>query len=106
VCFPQAEHETPLYGLYSRFAGVLVSETEDCLGKAGLRSAKGREEMMSAIRRSCAAILLIAAAGSLTGCGLVAAPCRLGSTALKILPVVGHMAAKPTDTCANVIDPD
>lgn len=42
---------------------------------------------------------------SLAGCGLVAAPCRIGSAALKIVPVVGHAAAAPTDACAGVIDP-
>ena len=41
----------------------------------------------------------------LTGCGLVAAPCRIGSAALKIVPVVGQVAAAPTDGCADVIDP-
>jgi hypothetical protein len=42
---------------------------------------------------------------ALSGCGLVAAPCRVGSAALKIVPVVGHVAAAPTDACAGVIDP-
>ena len=41
----------------------------------------------------------------LSGCGLAAAPCRVGSAALKVVPVVGHAAAAPTDTCAQVIDP-
>ena len=41
----------------------------------------------------------------LVGCGLVAAPCRVGSAALKIVPVVGQVAAAPTDGCADVIDP-
>ncbi|OAJ51890.1 hypothetical protein A6V36_15115 [Paraburkholderia ginsengiterrae] len=41
----------------------------------------------------------------LTGCGLAAAPCRIASAGLKILPVVGHVAAAPTDACADVIDP-
>jgi hypothetical protein len=41
----------------------------------------------------------------LAGCGLAAAPCRVGSAALKIVPVVGHVAAAPTDGCAAVIDP-
>lgn len=41
----------------------------------------------------------------LTGCGLAAAPCRVGSAALKIVPVVGHAAATPTDACAGAIDP-
>lgn len=42
---------------------------------------------------------------SLTGCGLAAAPCRIASAALKIVPVVGHVAAAPTDACAGAIDP-
>jgi hypothetical protein len=42
---------------------------------------------------------------SLAGCGLVAAPCRIGSAALDIIPVVGHAAATPTDECASAIDP-
>ena len=40
----------------------------------------------------------------LSGCGLVAAPCRITSAALKIVPVVGHAAAAPTDACADIID--
>ena len=40
----------------------------------------------------------------LSGCGLVAAPCRVTSAALKIVPVVGHVAAAPTDACADIID--
>lgn len=42
---------------------------------------------------------------ALSGCGLFAAPCRVGSAALKIVPVVGHVAAAPTDACAGAIDP-
>ena len=40
----------------------------------------------------------------LAGCGLFAAPCRIGSAGLKIVPLVGQVAAAPTDACANVID--
>ena len=40
-----------------------------------------------------------------SGCGLAAAPCRVGSAALKIVPLVGHAAAAPTDACGEVIDP-
>jgi hypothetical protein len=43
---------------------------------------------------------------ALSGCGAVAAPCRIGSAGLKIVPLVGHVAAAPTDACADVIDPD
>ncbi len=41
---------------------------------------------------------------SLSGCGVVAAPCRVGSAVLKMVPIVGHVAALPTDACAAVID--
>ena len=50
-------------------------------------------------------LLLVVLPLVLSGCGLAAAPCRVGSTALKIVPVVGHVAAAPTDGCAEVIDP-
>jgi hypothetical protein len=52
--------------------------------------------------RSLAVVLCIFA---LSGCGLAAAPCRVASAGLKIIPVVGHAAAAPTDACADVIDP-
>ena len=48
---------------------------------------------------------MILAALPLAGCGLVAAPCRVGSAAIKIVPLVGQVAAAPTDACADVIDP-
>jgi hypothetical protein len=41
----------------------------------------------------------------LSGCGVMAAPCRVTSAGLKMIPVVGHVAALPTDACAAVIDP-
>lgn len=50
------------------------------------------------------ATLLLLLCFALSSCGLVAAPCRLGSAVLKIVPVVGHVAAAPTDACADVID--
>jgi ABC-type Na+ efflux pump permease subunit len=50
-------------------------------------------------------IALIFAATALAGCGVVAAPCRIASAGLKMVPVVGHVAAAPTDVCADVIDP-
>jgi hypothetical protein len=43
--------------------------------------------------------------GALTGCGLVAAPCRVTSAGFKIVPVVGPVAAATPDACANAIDP-
>ena len=39
------------------------------------------------------------------GCGVVAAPCRVTSAVLDMVPLVGHAAATPTDACADVIDP-
>lgn len=42
---------------------------------------------------------------SVAGCGVMAAPCRVTSAALKMVPLVGHVAALPTDACAAVIDP-
>jgi len=48
--------------------------------------------------------LLLAALLALSGCGLLVAPCRVGSAVLKIVPVVGHVAAAPTDACGDVID--
>jgi len=41
----------------------------------------------------------------LSGCGVLAAPCRVGSAVIKMVPIVGHAAALPTDACAAVIDP-
>jgi hypothetical protein len=51
--------------------------------------------------RTVALLCLLA----LSSCGLVALPCRVGSAALKIVPVAGHVAAAPTDACAATIDP-
>jgi hypothetical protein len=41
----------------------------------------------------------------LSGCGLAAAPCRVASAVIKVVPVVGHAAATPTDACAAAIGP-
>jgi len=49
--------------------------------------------------------LVLLALLTLSACGLAAAPCRVGSAALKVVPLVGHAAATPTDGCAEVIDP-
>ena len=49
-------------------------------------------------------IILLLGLSMLSDCGLAAAPCRVTSAALKIVPVVGHVAAAPTDACADVID--
>jgi hypothetical protein len=49
--------------------------------------------------------VVLALCAGMTGCGLAAAPCRVASAGLKIVPLVGHVAAAPTDACAAVIDP-
>jgi hypothetical protein len=58
-----------------------------------------------AILSSARAIVLLLAILALAGCGAAAAPCRVGSAALKILPAIGHTLATPTDACAEAIDP-
>ena len=50
-------------------------------------------------------LLTALALPALAGCGLAAAPCRVTSAALDIVPVVGHAAATPTNACAQAIDP-
>ncbi|MGH7067594.1 MAG: DUF6726 family protein [Acetobacteraceae bacterium] len=55
--------------------------------------------------RMCLGAAALAALVALSGCGLVAAPCRVTSAGLKIVPVAGQVAAAPTDACANAIDP-
>lgn len=52
--------------------------------------------------RLCAVLLIPVTLG---GCGVLAAPCRVGSAVIKMVPIVGHAAAIPTDACAAVIDP-
>ena len=53
----------------------------------------------------CAMVTLCVTLVGLSGCGVAAAPCRVASAGLKIVPLVGHLAAAPTDACAAVIDP-
>jgi len=50
-------------------------------------------------------LVLLTICAALAGCGAVAAPCRVASAGLKIVPLVGHVAATPTDACADAIDP-
>lgn len=57
---------------------------------------------ISAMRKASLFLLLPTI---LSGCGVLAAPCRITSAVIKIVPVVGHAAALPTDACAAVIDP-
>lgn len=48
--------------------------------------------------------LLLCCCAALSGCGAAAAPCRVASAGLHIIPVIGGLAAAPTDACAEVID--
>lgn len=48
--------------------------------------------------------LILAMAAGLAGCGVVAAPVRVTSAAVKIVPVAGDVVAVPLDATANVID--
>jgi hypothetical protein len=50
-------------------------------------------------------IILFLTCAMLAGCGVAAAPCRVASAGLKMIPLVGHAAAVPTDSCAEAIDP-
>ena len=66
---------------------------------------KAGQKGSAIVRRVALLAAAIALITSLGGCGLAAAPCRIASAGLKIVPVVGHVAAAPTDACADVIDP-
>ena len=50
------------------------------------------------------AFLILAAAASLAGCGVVAAPVRGTSAVVKVVPVAGDVVAAPLDVTADVID--
>lgn len=54
--------------------------------------------------RAASAISLACLALPLSSCAVAAFPCRVASATLKIVPVVGHPAAAPFDTCADAID--
>ena len=53
-------------------------------------------------------MLIVAAATSLAatlaGCGVVAAPVRVTSAAVKVVPVAGDVVAAPLDVTADTID--
>ncbi len=55
-------------------------------------------------RRLLGALLLLAAAAGLAGCGVVAAPVRVTSAAAKTVPVAGDVVAAPLDVTADTID--
>jgi hypothetical protein len=49
-------------------------------------------------------VLLLTMAAALAGCGVVAAPVRVTSAAVKTVPVAGDVVAAPLDVTAGVID--
>lgn len=55
-------------------------------------------------RRLLGAALIVLAAASLGGCGVVAFPVRVSSAAVKIVPVAGDVVAAPLDATADTID--
>ena len=48
--------------------------------------------------------LILTMAAALAGCGVVAAPVRVTSAAVKTVPVAGDVVAAPLDVTAGVID--
>ena len=49
-------------------------------------------------------LLMLTAAASIAACGVVAAPVRVTSAAVKVVPVAGDVVAAPLDVTADVID--
>jgi hypothetical protein len=49
-------------------------------------------------------LVMLAVGVTMSGCGLVALPCRVSSAVVKVVPLVGHPAAAPLDACADIID--
>jgi hypothetical protein len=49
-------------------------------------------------------LLILAAAASLAGCGVVAAPVRGTSAVVRTVPAAGDVVAAPLDVTAGIID--
>lgn len=60
-----------------------------------------RSRLLEAVLPLAAAATLVA---TLAGCGVVAAPVRVTSSVVKVVPVAGDVVAKPLDATADVID--
>ena len=54
--------------------------------------------------RCLRAMLILAIAAGLAGCGVVTAPVRGASAVVKVVPVAGDVVAAPLDVTADVID--
>jgi hypothetical protein len=71
------------------------------------RSSRRKDEIVALLvepARLLRALLVLAVATSVTGCGVVAFPVRTTSAAVKIVPVAGDVVAYPLDKTADVID--
>jgi hypothetical protein len=71
-----------------------------------LQHGKEDEAVIYFIRpsRLLSAILIVAAAACLVGCGVVAAPVRVTSDVVKVVPGAGDVVAAPLDVTADTID--
>ena len=49
-------------------------------------------------------MMILAIAANLAACGVVAAPVRVTSAVVKVVPVAGDVVAAPLDVTADVID--
>jgi hypothetical protein len=77
-----------------------MKASRQLLGHAGVYRPKGRDIMIRCLR----AMLILAVAAGLAGCGVVAAPVRGASAVVKVVPVAGDVVAAPLDVTAGVID--
>lgn len=59
---------------------------------------------MTTVLRTAVSLIALAMLPALSGCGLLALPCRVTGAVVKIVPGVGHAAATPFDACASAID--
>ena len=55
-------------------------------------------------KRLVGAVVLLAAATALSGCGVAAFPVRVTSATAKVVPVAGDVVAYPLDKTADAID--
>ena len=60
--------------------------------------------LIATSRPSLALILSAIAIVTLSGCSVLAAPCRISAAVVKTVPVVGTVVAVPLDVCADIID--
>lgn len=56
------------------------------------------------LRQQLGAMMILAATVGMAGCGVVAAPVRVTSAVVKVVPVAGDVVAAPLDVTADVID--